>query len=170
MPNHQKTLLIMRHAKSDWNTGEADHGRPLNQRGRNQAPIMGANIRALNFVPELILSSDSKRTQQTLDFVLPNLSDNLPDEINTKYLAELYAPDVGSFQEAATQAPDNISKLMMLSHNPGCDMIVQFLSGQRVMMKTANAALLTCELEGSWEEALSSKNAWKLEQMITPKD
>ena len=137
----KKTLLIMRHAKSDWETGEADHERPLNAKGRRQSPSMGNNIRKLNFTPDLILSSDSVRTKETWQFAEPNLSKDIEGDLNIQFLAELYAPSIGSFQSAAANVPDSIEKLMMLSHNPGCDMVVEFLSGEPVMMSTANAAL-----------------------------
>ena len=46
------TLYLLRHAKSDWGTGEDDHGRPLNERGRGAAVRMGEHLASLGARPE----------------------------------------------------------------------------------------------------------------------
>jgi len=59
-------LLLMRHAKSSWSDGElTDHERPLNERGRRAASAVGAALTARGFAPEIIWSSDAKRTRET---------------------------------------------------------------------------------------------------------
>ena len=63
-----KTLLILRHAKSSWkDPALADHDRPLNKRGKSDAPRMGALMRQLGLIPELILSSTAKRAYITAE-------------------------------------------------------------------------------------------------------
>ena len=65
-----KTLLILRHAKSDWETPDvADHDRPLNGRGKRDAPRMGRLLRDENLVPDLIISSTAKRARKTAKLV-----------------------------------------------------------------------------------------------------
>ena len=67
-------LLLLRHAKSDWSGGEAsDHARPLAPRGREAARRMGAYIAQQGYCPALILSSDSRRTRETVELLLPAL-------------------------------------------------------------------------------------------------
>lgn len=64
-------LLLIRHAKSDWDDPAlADHDRPLNKRGRRDAPRMGAWIVRSGHVPELVICSDAARTRETLDLML----------------------------------------------------------------------------------------------------
>ena len=61
-------LLLLRHAKSSWaDPGRSDHDRPLNDRGRHAAPLMGRLVRRLDRLPDVILSSDSRRTRETVD-------------------------------------------------------------------------------------------------------
>ena len=52
-----KTLTIVRHAKSSWNTNHEDHDRPLNTRGLDAAPKVGAEILRRGMVPDKIISS-----------------------------------------------------------------------------------------------------------------
>lgn len=56
----------MRHAKSSWSHGGRDHDRPLNDRGRRAAKAVGAVLRARKFMPDMIWSSDSARTRETV--------------------------------------------------------------------------------------------------------
>ena len=66
-----KRLLVTRHAKSSWKSGEdSDHARPLNKRGRRDAPRVAAHLVGLGWVPEQVLSSDSQRTRETLGLML----------------------------------------------------------------------------------------------------
>jgi phosphohistidine phosphatase len=81
-----KHVILMRHAKSDWKlAGLTDHQRPLNKRGVHDAPLMGASIKKRGIIPELVLVSDAKRTQETWSLLSP-----LFEGAQTKFDAELY--------------------------------------------------------------------------------
>ncbi len=61
-----KTLLLIRHAKSSWkNETLPDRERPLNTRGKNDAPLMGKILFEKNIIPDLVLSSSAKRAKKT---------------------------------------------------------------------------------------------------------
>ena len=61
-----KTLLILRHAKSSWKDASlADHDRPLNKRGKRDAPRMGRLLQEQDLVPDRIISSTAKRARNT---------------------------------------------------------------------------------------------------------
>ena len=60
-----KKLLIMRHAKSDWGSGLADHERPLNKRGTKAAAAMGKALAAMEEIPDLVISSTATRAATT---------------------------------------------------------------------------------------------------------
>jgi len=56
----------MRHAKSSWADDQmSDHDRPLNDRGRRAATAMGEALTARGYAPDIIWSSDAKRTRET---------------------------------------------------------------------------------------------------------
>ena len=61
-----KTLLVLRHAKSSWNDSALkDHERPLNDRGKRDAPRMGQLLNDHKLTPDLIISSTAKRARKT---------------------------------------------------------------------------------------------------------
>jgi phosphohistidine phosphatase len=65
-----KTLLILRHGKSSWKLPElADHDRPLNKRGKRDAPKIGNLLKEKDLVPELIISSNAVRADKTAKIV-----------------------------------------------------------------------------------------------------
>ena len=66
-----KKLVLIRHAKSDWsNPFLDDFLRPLNKRGEKNAPLMAKVLKEKNIRPDLIISSPSLRTKQTLEYFI----------------------------------------------------------------------------------------------------
>lgn len=158
-------LIILRHAKSDWNTGEPDHARPLNSRGRREAPLTGKALSQLGWLPELVLASDSKRTEETWEYISPELGD-VP--IIWKHI--LYSPTIDAYQEAVVGTPGTIKTLMLLSHNPGSEELVELLSGKPQALKPASCALLTIDNCNTFAEAFNKKGDWTFVRIINPKD
>ena len=65
-----KTLLVLRHAKSSWSDPTVDdHERPLNKRGRRDAPRMGELVRQHGLIPGMVISSDAMRARLTAEAV-----------------------------------------------------------------------------------------------------
>ena len=57
-----KTLYLIRHAKSSWDDPSLkDHDRPLNKRGKKDAPFMANILKEKNIIPDLIISSTAER-------------------------------------------------------------------------------------------------------------
>ena len=54
-----KQLLLLRHAKSAWPDGVEDHDRPLADRGRRDAPRMGASMAKAGLQPDFALVSSA---------------------------------------------------------------------------------------------------------------
>ena len=105
-----KTLLLLRHAKSDWSDPNlSDHERVLNKRGRRSAPAIGAWIRDQGLAPDLILSSDSARTTETWE--LSGL------EGDADFRRELYLAEAETMLYALSGATGG--RVMMIGHNPG---------------------------------------------------
>lgn len=105
-----KTLLLMRHAKSDWGDPRLpDSARPLNTRGRRAATALGAWLHAQDLHPDQILCSPSVRTQETCTRLK---LDTAPDLIDALYLAE-----ADEMLAVLRRATGNL--VLMLGHNPG---------------------------------------------------
>ena len=119
-----RRLVIMRHAHSSRdNPNLADHERPLDERGLRDSPRVAKQILSRGWKPDHISVSSSLRTIQTLENLGPELSE-IPKSIEERlYLASLETllSVVGSIPENTTQ--------MIISHNPGCEMLLEKLSG-----------------------------------------
>ncbi len=92
-----KTLLILRHAKSSWKDDNLpDRERPLNKRGQEDAPKMGALLRKHDLLPDLVLSSPAQRARSTAELVI----DESGYEGKAEYREELYSFDAEPYLEA----------------------------------------------------------------------
>lgn len=143
-----KQLLLMRHAKSDWSNDRlADHDRPLNQRGRHDAPLMGQLLSREEWTPDLILSSSARRTRETASLVAQACDyAGTPQATRDLYLAE---PD--DYLAVIQGTPPEVQRLLLVGHNPGLEELVAQLSGQHERMPTAAVALFSLPAE-TWAE------------------
>ncbi len=70
MIRHMKSVLLHRHAKSSWKHPDLnDQDRPLNKRGKRDAPIMGRLLKRKDLVPDIIISSTAIRARSTAEAV-----------------------------------------------------------------------------------------------------
>jgi phosphohistidine phosphatase len=160
-----KRLVVMRHAKSDWSSGATtDHARPLNERGRREAPITAARLAKLGWAPERVCSSDSQRTRETLELAMPHWSGAV-----VSHHHELYFAGAEVVRQLGAKVPDELSTLLVLGHNPGWEELVEDLSGHSIALKTSCAALLVSDAS-TWIEAFASGHGWRLERVLSPKD
>lgn len=107
-------LILIRHAKSDWsNPGQDDHARPLNYRGRRDAPEIGRWLASRGDVPGLALCSTAMRAAETLALILPEL----PAPPQVQHSPHLYhaSPEVMLMVLKTADAP----VVLLVGHNPG---------------------------------------------------
>lgn len=143
-----KTLLVMRHAKSSWkNTGLADHDRPLNKRGKQDAPRMGSVLREEGLVPDLIISSSAKRAQMTVEAVVAE--SGCMGEVRIS--RELYASGPEAYLEALQALEDEFERVMIVGHNPDLEELLEILSGEAEILPTAALAQVELDID-SWQE------------------
>lgn len=143
-----KTLLLMRHAKSSWKqAGLSDWERPLNKRGKSDAPRMGELLWEEDLVPELIISSDALRARQTAEAV----ADAAGYEGEVTYLADLYHGTHAEYVGALASVPDEQDVVMIIGHNPDLQDVLEMLSGQMESMPTGAIAHLKLSIE-RWSE------------------
>ena len=160
-----KTLLILRHAKSSWdNTNLSDHERPLNKRGKRDAPRMGTLLAEQNLTPDLIISSSAERALTTAELVALN-SGYEEEIIVTRHL---YHGDPEDFFEVLRDKGDPHNCVMVVGHNPGMEALVEDLTGEYERMPTAS--LVQIELPfASWAE-WSDETVGKLIAVWRPKE
>src|SRR5690606_18552882 len=132
-----KTLLILRHAKSSWaNSAMADHDRPLNERGKRDAPRMGRLLKEYDLVPETIITSSAERALNTAE--LAALSSSYENEIAVT--RTIYHAEPEDYIAYLQELPDDLVRVIVVGHNPGMEELVQELTGQYVAMPTAGLA------------------------------
>ena len=157
-----RRLVLMRHAKSSWSSGSgSDHARPLNRRGRDDAPRIAEALVSMGWRPDHALVSDAARTRETFARMTPTLG-----ELPVTFASELYLADVSILRDAIAAAPD-VETLFMLGHNPGCEDLHTWLTGSEIPFATATAALLVTEV--AWDEAASAPARFVMEAVVRPK-
>lgn len=115
----ERTLVLIRHAKSDWgNPDQPDFERPLNARGKKDAPEMGKRLKKKKMIPDLIISSPAMRAATTAKLIAAEVGYD-PEKI--LYIPKLYhcAPEV--FEEIITEGDiaDEVKTVFIFAHNPG---------------------------------------------------
>lgn len=162
----QRRLIVVRHAKSSWDSPtNSDHDRPLNDRGRVEAPELARRLVARGWQPQFVLSSDARRTQETYDAMASQWRD---EPAEPHFLKSLYLADYADVLSVINLVPDDRSPLMLLGHNPGWEQLASVLSGQDIMLKTATAALLQGE-GATWYDALRATGTWELVELLRGK-
>jgi phosphohistidine phosphatase SixA len=157
-----RRLIVMRHAKSSWkDTNIGDHGRTLNRRGQREAPLVARCLRELHWVPDAVVSSDSRRTRETWENMVDELSPALP----IVFTRVLYQGGIEELRRVANNWDSNWRTVLVLGHNPGWEEVVRVLSGHEEVLKTANAALLDGP-DDPWPVALELD--WRLERIVRP--
>ena len=139
-------LMILRHAKSSWaDEGIRDHARPLNKRGRHAADAMGRFMADRDLLPDLVLSSDSARTRETVALWSKAADWNGP----TDFRSELYLASTAELMDAARSSPETANRIMLVAHNPGIEELVSRAAGRPIDMPTATLAVFELQ-EPSW--------------------
>ena len=125
-----KRVYLLRHAKSSWDDSALDdHERPLNKRGKRDAPLMGQRMRERGYVPDRIVSSTAVRAYTTARVIARELRYPLESIIRTD---ELYLADPDVLLACIRGTPDALGSLMLVGHNPGLTDVANSLTGVRV--------------------------------------
>ena len=159
-----KTLLILRHAKSDWNNANlSDFDRPLNERGLRDAPRVGKLMRDKDLLPDLILSSPAVRARETLRLAAETAA--FGGEI--RFEPRIYEASINDLLEIAAAVPDDCEKLLIVGHNPGFSRLVEVLTGESENLPTAALAEIVLPIE-NWSEIKTG--AGELKNLFKPKE
>lgn len=142
-----KTLLILRHAKSSWRDAElSDYDRPLNKRGKRDAPRMGEHMRQHRLIPDFILTSSAKRARKTASKVAKACGYTR----KIKRLDAFYHAPPEVYFEILQALPDTYQRVMVIGHNPTMEQLVMHLTGPIARMPTAALAHIELPIQ-RWE-------------------
>ena len=160
----------MRHAKSDWSLGVADHDRPLNERGRQAAAAMAEWLVSESLCPDRLLSSSAARTRATAHSVADACGVGLA---RVDFDRDLYLADAFTWLQMVHRVSEECSRLLICGHNPGLDDLVEGLAGVHVPRSSTGKLMTTAAIahfavDGEWS-TLGPETA-RLMQLQRPRD
>lgn len=134
----EHTLILLRHAKSDWSGDEDDIVRPLAKRGRRQAPEVGRWLAASIGSIDAAVVSPAKRARSTWRLV----SAELKTPPRTRFDDRMYAASDRELLGIVQELSDDLDTVVLVGHNPGIEELVTLLTGQWVPMPTSGLAVI----------------------------
>ncbi|KAK3132409.1 hypothetical protein QOZ80_6AG0521040 [Eleusine coracana subsp. coracana] len=171
----RRRLILLRHGESAAGSRSTrDHDRPLSKSGRADAISVSDKLQEMGWIPELVLCSDATRTKETLKILqehVQGLSEAVVHFIPSFYsIAAMDGQTAEHLQKAICEyCSDDILTVMCMGHNKGWEEAASMFSGNSVVLKTCNAALLEA-VGKSWVEAfsLAGLGGWKLHGIVKP--
>jgi phosphohistidine phosphatase len=163
-----KTLLLMRHAKSSWKESNIpDHDRPLNRRGKHDAPLMGKLLRDQKMNLDLIISSTALRAESTANLIAKAVRYK-GRIILDKALYNAEPMDLLTF---LGNSSNEYNSVLLVGHNPTVEETVQMITNSPdITMATCAIAHLTLSID-TWTDLKEKQTlSGKLENFWTPKE
>ena len=141
-----------------------DHDRPLNKRGKKDAPRMGRLLREEDLLPDLMLVSSARRCRKTAEHLIRQSG----YRGETRITGELYEAGADKLRAFLAALPDNLERVLLLGHNPGMEELLESLTGAYTPLTTAALAQLKLPLD-SWSE-LTSQTRAELVRLWQPRE
>ena len=139
-----KNLYLLRHAKSSWDDfALKDFDRPLSTRGIQDAELMGNYFKSKRKVLDIVLSSPSKRTKETLEHFFNKTSQNII------FNETIYHSSEQNIYSVIKDVEESISSLMIVGHNPSMHEFSESFSGQFIE-KFSTCGLASFEFDDKW--------------------
>src|SRR4051794_13182381 len=160
-----KTLLILRHAKTQPDAPQGDHVRELKERGHHDAAAIGTHLRSEIGTPDAIVTSDAARARQTAEIIATELGFGKPLVIEPR----IYAAGVDTLLQVVRELPDDAKTVILVGHNPGFEELAASLSGRDaddVRLPTAAVARLEFDLP-RWSDVGPETGMWR--GVVTPR-
>jgi phosphohistidine phosphatase len=156
----KRTLVLMRHAKSDWSGDEPDLRRPIAKRGKLQASEAGQWLELHLPSLEFVVTSPAKRARSTWKTAGAQFSGKPIVDTDER----IYTMEYGDLLAVLRDVDDDISSTLMVGHNPGLDELVARLTGEQVDMVTSSLAVM--RFSGRWRDL--SRGSCQLEAFGRP--
>ena len=165
-----RTLILLRHGKSDWSTGEDDFDRPLKKRGKNASKLVGKWLTTNQRTPDFVITSPAKRALQTAEISCDAMDINKDNIYKRKHIYLATPEELLYVQE---DCPREAKRVMLVGHNPGLEELLYFLVNGRItipedgkILPTATLAIL--DMPDDWGN-LENGSA-DLEFLIRPRE
>ncbi len=145
-----KRLYLIRHAKSSWaDPTLRDFDRPLNKRGKRDAPFMGKKLAEREIMPDFIMASSAKRAAKTARTIARAIEYPKKDIYFTE---AIYLADEEGLYGIVRSCDESVTSLFLVGHNFGITDFAVSLSGEQIEnIPTCGIAALEFDLE-SWQQ------------------
>ena len=143
-----KYLYLVRHAKSSWDEpGLTDFERPLNQRGKKDAPLMGKNIAGKKIKPDLIISSPAQRARKTAIAFAEEFGIKKKEII---FDEKIYEATSSELFEVIRNFKDDYQTVMLFGHNPGLTNLSNTLT-QKYIDNIPTCGIVALKFDDDWK-------------------
>jgi phosphohistidine phosphatase len=116
-----KTLGLFRHAKSDWHDARArDFDRPLNERGRKGAALMGMHMRDHGLKWDRIIASPAVRVTQTIEIACQAAQ----IKAAVRWDRRIYLASSPTLLDLLREQEGEPGSILMIGHNPGLEDVI----------------------------------------------
>jgi phosphohistidine phosphatase len=143
----KRTLILLRHAKSDWTEDVPDHDRPLAKRGRHDAPQVGRWLRGHGYLPDTVVCSTAQRTRQTWELVAAKLRAADPA---VTFEPRAYGATPHTLLYLLRELQPATRTALLVGHNPGISELASALAEAPLSFPTAAVAVLV--FDGDWSD------------------
>lgn len=159
-----KTLIFLRHGKSDWNaTYGTDHSRPINKRGEKAAILMGQFLKKTNQIPDSVITSSAVRALTTAQIASEAGSWGCAIRVTDS----LYGASPNEVLQEIRREPDKADILLLAGHEPTCSESVGMFIG-RAFVRFPTAAMARIDFDvASWDQVDFGHG--RLSWLVTPK-
>ncbi len=145
-----KTLIILRHAKTEKINPAGDQARELTKPGRRWAMEAGREIVEAAGMPDLLVTSDAIRAVQTGDLA----AEAMPFAGERRVVPEVYGATENELIEVIQQFPDKFEKIVLVGHNPGLEELSNRYRGGQATDHLPTAGWVVVELDvAKWGDA-----------------
>lgn len=143
-----KTVIAMRHAKTEATHAGGDYYRELTKRGRSDAVLAVQKMQELALTPEAIVTSSATRALQTAEIVAEQFGPGVP----VIEVAELYASTAELLLAEIRQFPDACDTVVLVAHNPGMlDLANRFIADEESLGHLQTSGFTVIEQKtGRW--------------------
>jgi phosphohistidine phosphatase len=164
-----RRLMLLRHAKAGPPSAQ-DLNRPLAERGRAAAPLIGAYLAREHLVPDLVLVSAATRTRETWDLVRPHM-----EAAEVREEPRIYEASPEGLLTVLREVGSGYRTVLMIGHNPGFQDLARQLvhfgdryAYARLAQKFPTAALAVLDFNGEGWMDTAPRTA-RLDRFVTPK-
>ena len=165
-----RSLILLRHGKSDWDTDVDDFNRPLKKRGINASIQAGKWLRENKLVPDFVISSSARRAMQTAELCCAAMGIKKKNIYRQKHI---YLATPEELLLSLEDCPKQAKRVMLVGHNPGLEELLYFLVNNQLtipedgkLMPTATLAVL--DMPDSWRKLKNGTGTLKF--LTRPRD